>query len=270
MAPMRWQSLLGRLTRRRPTGPTLDVRTDVGVLTVHAGDQVITPVLRDEGRMPDADMELLRSLAPRDATVLDVGANIGYTTLLLADAVGPAGRVIAIEPHPGNAALLRRNLRRNGARQVEVIEAAAWRVPGEVDLSHSDENTGDHRVGALLDERPVLHVPAVRLDDVVPADADVRLVLADTQATEHVALEGAHALLARCRPTVLAEFWPSGIRVFGDDPLAVLAGYRALGYRLRLLEEPDAGPGDDAIVAAVDARPGPFGGFATLVLEPTA
>jgi hypothetical protein len=138
-----------------------------------------------------------------------------------------------------------------------------------VRLSQCRSNTGDHRVGALLDERPVVRVPAVRIDDLVD-DADVRFVLADTQATEHVALEGAGAMIERCRPVILTEFWPSGIRIFGDDPMAVLAGYRTMGYGMRVLEEPDLGddPPDEAIIAAIDARPAPFGGFASLLLTP--
>ena len=246
------------------------VRTNYGDLFVHSHDEIITPVLRAEHRMPDVDIESLDSLELRGATVIDVGANIGYTTLQLAHLVQPGGRVIAVEPHPANLRLLRANLHRNGVGNVSVVAAAAWREPGRVPLGECDENTGDHRVGALLDERRVLTVPAVRLDDVVPADADVRFVLIDTQATEHVALQGASRLLARSRPVIFAEFWPAGVRVFGDDPADVLAGYRALGYRLKLLELPefgdDAGPDAD-IIASVDRRPGPFGGFATLMLH---
>jgi FkbM family methyltransferase len=237
---------------------------------VHSHDQVITPVLREHGAIPDLDFAALGELSLAGATVLDVGANIGYSTLRLASLVGPRGRVLAVEPHPANLRLLRANLRRNRVRNVEVIGAAAWRSDGRVTLGECEENTGDHRVGALLQERRALEVPAVRLDDVVDPDADVRFILIDTQATEHVALEGARELLARRRPVVFAEYWPAGIRVFGDDPAEVLRGYRALGYRPRGLELPELGPApaDERIMAAVEARPGEFGGFATLVLEP--
>jgi FkbM family methyltransferase len=237
---------------------------------VHSHDQVITPVLREHGAIPDLDFAALGELSLAGATVLDIGANIGYSTLRLASLVGPRGRVLAVEPHPANLRLLRANLRRNRVRNVEVIGAAAWRSDGRVTLGECEENTGDHRVGALLQERRALSVPAVRLDDLVDPDEDVRFILIDTQATEHVALEGARGLLERRRPLVFAEYWPAGIRVFGDDPAQVLRGYRELGYRLRGLELPELGPdpADEQIIAAVDARPGEFGGFATLVLEP--
>jgi FkbM family methyltransferase len=246
------------------------VSTNVGDLFVHSHDEIITPVLRAEHRMPDVDIEALGALELRGATVLDVGANIGYTTLQLAKLVSPDGHVVAVEPHPANLRLLRANLYRNGARNVDVVAGAAWRSTGRVELGECDENTGDHRVGALLDKRRVLSVPALRLDDVVPRDANVRFILIDTQATEHVALEGAHELVARRRPVIFSEFWPSGIRVFGDDPHRALMSYRALDYRLRCLEVPELGDdaSDEQIIAAIDARPGPFGGFATLVMTP--
>jgi FkbM family methyltransferase len=244
------------------------VESNYGPIFVHSHDQIITPVLRAEKRMPDVDIETLDTLELRGTTVLDVGANIGYTTLQLAGLVGDAGRVIAIEPHPDNLRLLRANLFRNRIKNVDVVASAAWREPGRVPLGECEENTGDHRVGALLDERRVLEVRAQRLDDIVPADADVRFILIDTQATEHVALEGAPRLIERCRPVVFAEFWPEGIRVFGDDPKRALGVYRDYGYRLKLLEIPELGddPTDEAMITAVDARPGPFGGFSTLML----
>ncbi len=70
---------------------------------------------------------------------------------------------------------------------------------------------------------------------------------------------------------MMVEFWPAGIRVFGDEPLAALATYRnEYGYRMTVLEEPRLGddPSDEEIVTALDLRPAPYGGFGTLVLTP--
>jgi FkbM family methyltransferase len=245
---------------------SIDVPTRAGDLYLHAHDEVITPDLQRAGAMPDPDLELLASLA--QGTVVDVGANVGYAALT---AARTADRVIAVEPHPDNLRLLRANLDRNGAGNVTVVAAAAWDGPGEIALAECATNTGDHRTGTHIAGREHLRVPAVRLDDVVPATADVRLVKLDTQATEHVALRGAAALLERCRPVLLAEFWPQGLRERGDDPLAVLAAYAALGYRRSVVEEPAwGGLGDAELAERVHARPAPFGGFVTLRLDRAA
>src|SRR4029077_2829128 len=62
-----------------------------------------------------------------DGVFVDVGANIGYFTLLGAQLVGKRGRVVAVEAHPGLADLLRRNVIINGVRdRVTVWNGAAW------------------------------------------------------------------------------------------------------------------------------------------------
>jgi FkbM family methyltransferase len=249
--------------------PALDVETDVGRMFVHAHDEVITPILRDRGGWDPEETAALRAALQPGMTVLDVGANIGYVTLLAANAVGPSGRVIAVEPHPANVRLLRANTGRHGLQsRVEIVAAAAWDAEGTVELAECASNTGDHRVGALTGERPLVRVPSVTLDEVA-GDAEVGLLKLDTQATEHVALRGARKLVERCRPLILAEFWPAGIREMGDDPLAVLRGYADLGYDRRVLEEDGLdSASDEEVVARVDARPAPFGGFVTLELRP--
>jgi len=69
-----------------------------------------------------------RSIAPGDL-VVDVGANVGYYSLLASRLVGPNGRVLAIEALPETCQRLRANLDRNGATNVRTINAAAWSRP---------------------------------------------------------------------------------------------------------------------------------------------
>lgn len=249
--------------------PSVEAETDVGRMRLGLADEVITPALRRDGTWEPEHAEAVRAHLRPGMTVVDVGANIGYTALVAAHAVAPGGRVIAVEPHPDNVALLRHNARANAGEAIEVVAGAAWREAGTVNLAVSAVNAGDHRTEALGSERPTIAVPAVRLDDVV-GDATVDLIKLDCQGCEHIVLEGAAGLIARDRPVVLTEFWPIGIRQLGDDPAAVLRGYRALGYIPRVLEDPELGdaPGDGTILAAIEGRPDPVGGFATLVLTP--
>lgn len=72
---------------------------------------------------PWVDRTLARLARPGD-TAIDVGANIGTTTLCLARSVGTAGRVISFEPLPSNFAMLRSNIEANGFQQVEVWSLA--------------------------------------------------------------------------------------------------------------------------------------------------
>src|SRR5438445_727917 len=69
---------------------------------------------------------LARYAGPGMAAI-DIGANIGYLTMLLATLVGPSGLVVAVEPNPENVKLLEASRRANGFDQVCVIAAAAGR-----------------------------------------------------------------------------------------------------------------------------------------------
>ena len=70
---------------------------------------------------------LQRELRP-GATFFDIGANVGFVTLIAARLVGPSGRVVAFEPVPENVAAIRENLALNGIDWVEVHETAVARA----------------------------------------------------------------------------------------------------------------------------------------------
>jgi FkbM family methyltransferase len=262
--------LVGRVGAKPDLPPSVQLVTDAGTLSAHAHDEVITPYLRACGCWDEDDCRLLEAELAPGAVAVDVGANIGYMTLVAARAVGPGGAVIAVEPHPDNLALLRANLARNGvADRVRVIGAAAWDAAGTVDLAECVENTGDHRVDTLQSERSVLRVEAVRLDDIIPDSRRVAVIKLDTQASEHRVLSGATALLARDHPVILCEYWPQGLRERGEDPLAVLSAFRRLNYDIEVPDEPElVERGDAEMTEAVHSRPGQFGGFTTLRLRP--
>lgn len=238
-----------------------EVETDLGPLLLHSDDETITPIIRAHGTWEPELGEELKALLKPGMTAVDVGGNIGYTALLMSEAVGPGGLVVAVEPDPRNAHVLRLNAERTRGAPVEVIEAAAWSEAGELQLALSDSNTGDHRIGLDDPQRKTVGVRAVVLDEVLPDSVD--LLLLDTQATEHIALRGASELVRRSRPLVFVEYWPGGIRDAGHDPMAVLEEYRQMGFAISGAEE--SLPNDFAeLLAVVEA--GDLG-FTTLRLD---
>src|SRR5262249_36832247 len=81
-----------------------------------------------------AETRFVEANVPRGGCVLDIGANIGYYTLLFARAVGPAGRVFAFEPEPENFDLLRQNVRSNGYENVRMENLAVADENGWLNL----------------------------------------------------------------------------------------------------------------------------------------
>jgi FkbM family methyltransferase len=267
-------SVVAEVAPRRlepPAEGAVNVQTDVGELWYPGDCQVLTPSVRQTGTWdPDDGAAMSAALAP-GMTVVDVGAHVGYFALLAARCVGPEGKVLAVEPAPGNFALLRANVERAGADHVRTVNAAAWRDEGRVELLLSAENTGDNRVvgvapkAGALGAATTVSVPAVKLDDLLAGER-VDFVLLDTQGSERAVVEGMLETIARDRPRLQVEFWPEGIRAMGDDPAELLSFYSGLGYELSLIgtEEQINGNGT-SLVDVAQARPG---GFCTLVLTP--
>jgi FkbM family methyltransferase len=230
---------------------TVRARTDIGKLLLHADDKVMTPFIGEHGRWEPDEADWMRQALRPGATMVDVGANVGYFTVLASQAVGEHGRVVAVEPERRNLRLLARNVRANRCRNVRVIRAAAWETAGMLTLRRNPDNAGDHQTHP--DEGGEL-VSAVALDDVLEGPVDV--VKIDTQGADHYVIAGlSRTLEANPHATVLVEFWLDAMAERGLSALGVLARYRALGRPVMLLDRPDVPATDAQVIAAARARP---------------
>lgn len=250
--------------------PTAVVRadTEVGPLWLHAHDTIITPWIQQYHTWEPETTALLRAELRAGMHVLDIGANIGYHTLLCAECVGPEGRVIALEPEPNNFALLCANVWHARVTHVEPLRVAAAAYNGRVMLSLLPNNTGDHRTFPNATHGEGVAVPCMRVDDLLNPATVIDFVKLDIQGSDHYAIQGLERTLARTRPPVVVEFWPHGIREMGDEPTDVLRYYRSLGYTLSLLETPSVDYTRMSDIALVDAASAVAGGFGTLLLRP--
>lgn len=142
-------------------------------------------------------------------SVLDVGANIGYFTMLSAALVGPNGLVVAIEPNPENVKLIEASRCANGFDHVTIVPAAAGRKTGilALNVSHLNGVTTEMRsdIGQILGSRPV---PCFALDAVLPKDTRLDFIKIDVEGAELNAMVGLCATLDRCRPIIVSEFSP--------------------------------------------------------------
>ena len=136
----------------------------------------------------------------------DIGANIGYYTLLGSRCVGSSGRVVALEPNPIVAAILRRNTHINSMKNVEIIQGAAFRACGNVKLGRVGFSS---YASGLYCENPVdwIEVRGYSLDALaselkIPA---VDLVKLDVEGAEVETIEGMTKILDVDRPKVLME-----------------------------------------------------------------
>ncbi len=250
-------ALLRDLARDPPSAAAVvSVTTDVGELLLHAADEVMTPIISAAKTWEAAEGVWLRSVLAPGQRVVDVGANVGYFTVMAAKAVGPSGTVVAVEPERENLRLLRANVWRNGCDNVRIVAAAASDARGLLALRRSASNAGDHQVHAVAGEDDVL-VAAVALDDVLEGER-VDVVKIDTQGADHLVVRGLRRTL-RAAPgaQMLVEFWLDGMDERGIDAAEVLAGYRALGRPISVLDDDGTATpsADEDILAAAQASP---------------
>jgi FkbM family methyltransferase len=147
------------------------------------------------------------SLRPGD-TAVDVGANIGIHSAVMASCVGSSGRVLSLEPNTRVAERLRQNLVLNRLDQIEVFEVGASDSNGVATLwapSDHDANQGTATL-ARHDGSPVL-IRTTRLDDLAELSA-LALLKIDAEGWEYPILRGAEQLLGAHHPRLLFEFDP--------------------------------------------------------------
>jgi FkbM family methyltransferase len=240
------------------TPPWVRVDTEIGDVLMHRDDRVMTPWTTEHRCWEPEVGAVLRERLRPGMVMVDIGANVGYQTLLGAQLVGPSGRVIALEPDPDNFALLTANIAAHGCTQVQPLRVAASTRAQWMTLWLNDLNRGDHRTVANEEANRSITVPAVPVDDLIAAEVPVSLVKIDIQGNDHEAVRSMERLLAAHHPVVIVEFWPSGMELCGVTATEVLAYYRSLGATLSVAEDPSAGGGDDDILAAIARSPVDF------------
>lgn len=177
-------------------------------------------------------LDVIRELRPGQVFV-DLGANLGFFSVLAARAVGDGGRVHAFEPTPGTAALLRRNVDDNGlaARVAVVAQAVADRV-GTVRFATFDGAAQGNQI-AVDDTGRSIEVPLTSLDAYFEPMGwpRVDLIKMDIEGAELPALRGMRGVIERSPGVrLIFEFHLEQLRRAGIAGAALIDGVRALGF----------------------------------------
>ncbi|MEV5375585.1 FkbM family methyltransferase [Streptomyces nondiastaticus] len=178
---------------------------------------------------------LSRRLRPGD-TFIDVGANIGYFSLLAARLVGPSGRVVAIEASPVLHRSVLANVRRNACRNVRAVNTAVSDARGSLRFTlASSRNLGANSIVPY--DGPAessFEAQALPLTEVLTASevAGARVIKVDVEGAEGSVVRGMVPLLDRLRPDaeVTVEVTPERMARLGDSAEELLATMREHGF----------------------------------------
>ncbi len=160
-------------------------------------------------------------------TFVDVGANIGYFSVLASKLVGPTGRVISVEVDPKNVEVLRANLFKGGCSNAKVFQVAAWNEATTLNLVLNDAGGAGNWVN---DERGGgIDVPAFRLDQLI--DLPVDYVKLDCEGSDHMAVKGASGLIDRNPKMLITVEFMYSHRMRAID---IYRGLRLKPYQIRV------------------------------------
>lgn len=208
----------------------------------------------------DNELPVQRALAERlkpGGVFYDVGANVGFLTVLGARLVGPSGIVYAFEPVPTNAGYVRRNAEANRFAHVKVVEKAVSNRSGPrvLNLARYSGGAALDSVEAPPDADGTLQVDVVTIDDAVGRHGmrPPSVVKIDVEGAELEVLEGMSAVTHQHRPIIIAEFDAGEAAEAARKQAACEQWLRSRGYRVD--ELPDSYPGGTWFVRHIVATP---------------
>lgn len=231
--PLRGRKTLIRAACRLLAGGQVKLQTSWGATFVSASDD--TFLLQGTCSEPLETFVFL-SLLGTGMTVIDVGANRGWYTLLFSKYVGPSGCVIALEPVPAMFEVLRQNLEINlFSGNVRSRQVAASSESGLAQIEICDATPEISRL-ATSDRRnssAQASVATVTLDELAAAESleTVHLVKVDVEGAEAKVLSGASQILQRWHPVLLIEAIDRNLRRYDSSCRHLFGMLDRLGYR---------------------------------------
>jgi len=151
--------------------------------------------------------QAILSYAKRGMCVFDIGAHLGYYSLLLAKCVGPAGRVVSFEAAPKNFSKLQRNILINKLDNVQLMNLAVFSKSGMIGMSVSptDNGSGDWSISRQL-QGDSIQVQTISLDQFSEANHILPdFIKIDVEGAEYDVLMGGRETIARSQPIMLIE-----------------------------------------------------------------
>jgi len=182
------------------------------------------------------ETELFKKQVKKGMTVLDIGAHIGYYTLLAANLVGENGRVFAFEPHPHNFAVLEKNVRINGYKNIVLVQKAVSDKSEYTNL-FLGKRSGLHSLSNRVGKKSIV-VETVTLDEIFDKDCQVDIIKIDVEGAEMLVLLGANRVItANGNLKIFTEFCPNYLRKAGILPEEYLNKLMGYGFKLWNIDE---------------------------------
>ena len=233
---IKWPSALPNRLHYWRTGA---VEIDGLTIYLDPDDWFATRIILNPGEYEPAETKAIRERVKPGDTFVDVGASIGWYTVIASKLVGENGRVIAFEPEPYAFSLLKRNVEANGCDNVVLVQKALSNEPGTLTLFVAEAYRGQHSV-VLKDVSDVsIEVEAIRLDDYLEEHGlTPDFVKIDVEGAEGMVLDGmSETLRSKDRLSLMIEYAPDRLRQSGYDGEKLLRSFADSGFKVFFVNE---------------------------------
>ena len=180
--------------------------------------------------------EIVKKYVHEGDIVIDIGAHVGYYTLLMAQLVGENGKVYSFEPDPVNFQLLKKSVEINGFENVVLIQKAVSNITDKVKLFLGDDDSAINRIydAKLGDAKESIDVESVTIDENFKENDElVNFIKIDSEGSEIKIINGMKQFLSRNQELVMmTEFFPFLIKKSGDEPNQYLKSLEKFGFSL--------------------------------------
>lgn len=185
---------------------------------------------------------IVRAVLPQGGVAIDIGANVGWHTLLMARLVGAAGRVLAVEANRSICAQLARNIKINRFDHVQVIPSAVAESEKTLQFfapDADDVQSGTGHIATEAEGRTGLVPVSCRPLDAIVTEAQLErldFIKIDVEGYEWPALQGGEKIIARLRPYIIFEFDRAYAGRGGGTPELFADFFSRHRYRLFAIE----------------------------------
>jgi len=185
------------------------------------------------GVYEEFETEIVKKIIKKGDVVVDVGANIGYYTLIFAKLVGKEGKVFAFEPEPTNFNILKKNVKINEYENVTLINKAVSNKTGKMTLDLDEINKGGHSISKNNSEKTI-EIESIRLDDYFKTYyGKINFIKLDIEGAEVEAIKGMSEILGKNEEAnIMAEYNPQSLSNLGTNSEEYLTSLMKFGFKI--------------------------------------
>ena len=178
------------------------------------------------------ETEIVKQVVKEGDIVIDVGAHIGYYTLIFAKIVGNKGKVFAFEANKKNFEVLEKNVLKNNFKNIICENMIVSDKIGKVQMYSLDSSTANR----LFDEgnNENIEVDSITLDEYFKKRSKkIDFIKLDIQGAEPLAIKGMNKIIEdNSELKIIQEWWPDGIKKFDIEPTEHIINLQKKGYEI--------------------------------------